>query len=132
LLTHLLDTDVCIHAMKSRNMNLSRRLDALQGKSAISDITLYELYSGVQKYTSPEQRLEIIEGFVSRVVVLPFDTKCARVAGPLRYQLKTEGKMIGAYDLLIAATALANGLVLMTNNRREFNRVSGLQLESWE
>ena len=131
MLTHLLDTDICIYAMKSRDMKLSRRLDALQGKCAVSDISMFELYAGVDGYVEPEQRLKIIENFIARVAILPFTTVAARIAGPLRYKVRTKGEMIGAYDILIAATALSNNLILMTNNLREFNRVERLRVEKW-
>jgi tRNA(fMet)-specific endonuclease VapC len=129
MLTHLLDTNICIYAMKSRDLKLSRRLDELQGKCAVSDITMFELYAGVDGYAAPEQRLEIIDNFISRVKILPFTTSAARIAGPLRYKLRTRGEMIGAYDLLIAATAISHSLILMTNNVREFERVDGLKVE---
>jgi tRNA(fMet)-specific endonuclease VapC len=129
LLTHLLDTNICIYAMKSRDLELSRRLTALQGKCAVSDVSMFELYSGVDGYTAPKQRLEIIESFTARISVLPFTTATARIAGPLRYRLKTKGEIIGAYDILIAATALSHDLILMTNNEREFSRVPGLKVE---
>jgi tRNA(fMet)-specific endonuclease VapC len=132
LLTHLLDTDICIYALKSRAPKLAARLHQLQGKVAISDVSLFELYAGVGNYTMPEQRLELIESFVAHIAVLPFDTSIARVAGPIKNQLKSQGQMIGAYDILIAAAALAHGLTLMTNNTREFNRVPGLQLETFQ
>lgn len=131
MLSRLLDTDICIHAMKARDLKLARRLDTLQGQLAVSDITMFELYSGVEGYTSPEQRLEIIADFVSRVTILPFTTAIARIAGPLRHRLKTRGEMIGSYDILISATALSHGLILMSNNAREFKRVQGLKLERW-
>jgi tRNA(fMet)-specific endonuclease VapC len=117
--------------MKSRDLKLARKLDALRGSCAVSDITAYELYAGVDGYAAPEQRLEIIESFLDRVTVLPFNTAAARVAGPLRHKLKAKGEMIGAYDVLIAATALSHDLNLMTNNLREFKRVAGLKVEKW-
>ncbi len=130
MLTHLLDTNICIYAMKARDLALSRKLDTLQGQCAVSDITMFELYAAVDGYSAPEKRLEIIEDFASRLTILHFTTDAARIAGPLRYQLRLKGEMIGAYDLLIAATALSHGLILMTNDTREFRRVNGLRLES--
>ncbi len=131
MLSHLLDTDICIYAMKARDLKLARKLDALQGKCAISDITAYELFSGVDGYAAPEQRLDIIESLLDRVTVLPFNTAAARIAGPLRFKLKSKGELIGAYDILIAATALSYDLILLTNNVREFKRVKGLRVEKW-
>jgi tRNA(fMet)-specific endonuclease VapC len=62
---------------------------------------------------------------------LPFESKAARIAGSLKHRPKAKGEMIGAYDLLIAATALNHGLILATNNLRVFNRVEGLVVERW-
>jgi tRNA(fMet)-specific endonuclease VapC len=131
VLTHLLDTDICIHAMKARDLGLSRRLDALKDKCAISDISLFELYAGAQRYDAPERRMDIIDGFTARLAVLPFNSEAARIGGPLRYDLESRGEKIGGLDVLIAAIALANGLTLFTNNTREFKRVPGLLLESF-
>jgi tRNA(fMet)-specific endonuclease VapC len=113
-------------------MKLARKLDALQGQCAVSDITMYELYYGAAGYAEPELRMEIIAGFAGRVSTLPFTSAIARVAGQLRHKLKTKGEMIGAYDILIAATALSHDLVLMSNNMREFKRIEGLKLEGWK
>jgi tRNA(fMet)-specific endonuclease VapC len=131
-LTHLLDTDICIHAMKLRDLTLSRRLDALRGKCAVSDVSIYELYSGTERYDLPDRRKAIIDTFIGRMTVLPFDTKTARIAAPLNFQLESKGQKIGGFDMLIAATALANNLTLFTNNTREFKRVPGLTLESFQ
>jgi tRNA(fMet)-specific endonuclease VapC len=131
-LTHLLDTDICIHAMKSRDFTLSRRLDELRGNCAVSDVSIYELYSGAERYEMPARRMAIIDTFIGRLVVLSFDTKAARIAAPLNFQLESKGQKIGGFDMLIAATALAHNLTLFTNNTREFNRVPGLEVEKWK
>lgn len=131
MLTHLIDTDICIYAMKARSKSLIRKFDGASSTSAISAVTLFELYAGAQGYAEPEKRIEIIEDFSSRLTVLPFSTQAGRIGGALRHQLEIKGQMIGAYDILIAATALANGLILVTNNTREFNRVPALKLEQW-
>jgi tRNA(fMet)-specific endonuclease VapC len=129
VLTHLLDTDICIHAMKSRDLALSRRLDELRGNCAVSDVSIYELYSGAERYDMPNKRKAIIDTFIGRLIVLPFDTKAARVAAPINFMLESKGQKIGGFDILIAATALANNLTLFTNNTREFKRVPGLKME---
>ncbi len=131
MITHLLDTDVCIHALKNRNRGLMRRFGLLDGHMAISDVTLFELYFGAEKYAEPSTRITAIEDFTSRLEILPFNSKAARIAGQIRARLEVEGKGIGAYDVLIAATARASGLILVTGNTREFSRVEGLVLESW-
>ena len=131
LFTHLLDTDICIYAMKGRDFDLARKLNECVGKCAVSGLSILELYAGAQRYDQPSKRIDLIEDFLSRLSILPFDTQAARIAGPIRFKLLSTGQMIGAYDLLIAATALSNNLKLVTNNLREFERVEGLQVERW-
>jgi tRNA(fMet)-specific endonuclease VapC len=131
VLTHLLDTDICVYAMKARDFRLLKKLESLRDNTAVSDVTLFELYYGAQKYADPESRLAIVNDFANQVVILPFDTRAANCAGPLRYNLQKQGLTIGVYDLQIAGIALANNLTLMTNNVREFNRVPGLEVEKW-
>ncbi len=131
MITHLLDTDICVYAMKARDLKLIEKLESLRDNIAVSDVTMFELYYGAQKYAAPDSRLAIVNDFASQVVILPFDTKAANYAGPLRHKLEKQGLTIGVYDFLIAGIALAHNLTLMTNNVREFNRVPGLQVESW-
>ena len=98
---------------------------------AVSDITLFELYAGAESYEEPQERISKIEDFAARLTLLPFDSKAARHAGQIRADLARRGQMIGAYDLLIAGIARSQGLVLATNNLREFNRVEALRTEKW-
>ena len=98
---------------------------------ALSDISLYELFYGAQRYEDPSRRLNIIEAFVSRLEILPFDSRAALHAGQIRADLERKGLMIGAYDIMIAGCARSQGLILVTGNTREFERVDGLRLENW-
>jgi tRNA(fMet)-specific endonuclease VapC len=131
VLTHLLDTDICVYAMKARDLKLLKKLESLRENVAVSDVTLFELYYGAQKYADPDSRLAIVNDFASQVVILPFDTRAANCAGPLRSHLERQGLTIGVYDFLIAGIALANNLTLMTNNVREFSRVPRFKVEKW-
>lgn len=131
MISHLLDTDVCIHALKKRSRVLLERLTAYDGRMAISDVTLFELYLGAEGYDDPQRRIAIVEDFASRVELIAFDSHAARHAGNIRAMLERQGRKIGAYDLMIAATARARGLVLATGNLREFNRVEALRTEKW-
>jgi tRNA(fMet)-specific endonuclease VapC len=127
----LLDTDICIHALKRRSRQLAARFAANDGRMAVSDISLFELYYGAEGYTEPQRRLAIIDGFIARLEVLPFDSRAARHAGQIRAALERKGQMIGSYDVMIAGLARARGLVLVTDNMREFARVEGLRAERW-
>jgi tRNA(fMet)-specific endonuclease VapC len=131
MLSILLDTDVCIHALKQRSRALLEKFSANEGLMAISDVTLFELCYGAERYENPQQRRAVIESFASRLDVLPFDSRAARHAGEIRSALERTGQMIGAYDVMIAGVARSQGLVLATNNVKEFQRVEGLRVERW-
>jgi tRNA(fMet)-specific endonuclease VapC len=131
LITHLLDTDICIQAIKKRNRGLAAKITKHAGVMAISDVTLFELYFGAHGYENPEQRLEVIEEFRMQLRVLPFDTEAASIGGRIRHTLSKRGHSIGPFDLQIAATALSKELILVTGNKREFTRIQGLKLENW-
>lgn len=131
MLAYLLDTDICIHALKKRNTLLVDAFTAHDGRMALSDLTLYELYYGAERYEDPARRIAIIESFAARLDILPFDTRAALHAGNIRATLERQGRTIGAYDLMIAAIARSQGLVLVTGNVREFERVEGLRVERW-
>ena len=131
MITHLLDTDVCIFALKKRSGALLEKFTAHDGVMAISDVTLFELYYGAENYEEAQARVAKIEDFASRLEILPFDSKAARHAGNIRAKLESAGKIIGAYDIQIAAIARSQGLILATNNLREFGRIEGLRIERW-
>jgi tRNA(fMet)-specific endonuclease VapC len=73
----------------------------------------------------------LLDTFFSTILTLPFDETDAMAAAAIRAALKTQGQPIGAYDVLIAGTGLARGLVVVTSNVGEFKRVGGLQVEDW-
>ena len=100
-------------------------------RMAISVITLSELMHGVEKSSQPEKDLRVVEDFCSRLEVLDYSAKAAQHYGAIRAQLEKTGQPIGVNDLHIAAHARSEGLILVTNNEREFNKVPGLQLENW-
>lgn len=131
MLAYLLDTDICIHALKKRNAKLAAAFTAQDGRMAVSDVTLYGLYYGAERYDDPAARIAIIESFTARLEIIPFESRAALHAGNIRATLERRGQMIGAYDLMIAAIARAQGLVLVTGNVREFERVDGLRVERW-
>lgn len=95
-------------------------------------VTVYELLCGAEKAQYPTREREKIERFVSAIIELPFDRAAAESAARVRMELERAGTPIGPYDLLIAGQALGDKLILVTDNTREFKRVSGLQVESWQ
>ena len=98
---------------------------------AISSITLSELVHGAEKSSDVSRNMAVVEDFVSRLAVLAYDDKAAWQYGNIRATLEKIGQPIGVNDLHIAAHARSNGLTLVTNNLREFEKVPGLLLENW-
>ena len=131
MLKYLLDTNVVIYAIKNRPQSLRRKFNQLQGQMAVSAVTWGELIYGVERSAQPERNLADIESLGARIEVLPFDRIAANHFGQIRAELYRIGRPIGPYDMMIAGQARARGLVLVSNNVKEFKRVSGLMLENW-
>jgi tRNA(fMet)-specific endonuclease VapC len=128
---YLLDTDTCIYAMKQQPGVLSRLLATPRADVAISAITEAELRTGAAKSSEPTRTARRVEAFLAPLTVLPFTSGDAAAYAAARARLERAGEPIGPLDTLIAAQALAGKLILVTNNEREFRRVSGLKLENW-
>jgi tRNA(fMet)-specific endonuclease VapC len=129
---YLLDTDICIYIAKGRPAAVLSRLARLkQGDAGISVVTYLELLYGAWKSSSFEENVARIETFERLIPAQPLDRSVARHYAKLRTDLERSGSPIGPYDMLIAAHALSLGLILVTNNVREFSRVHGLRVENW-
>jgi len=129
---YLLDTNICIYLIKHHPPAVRKHFERLApGDVGISSITVAELEYGVQKSRFPEKNQSALTRFVLPLEVPAFDAEAALAYGHVRADLETRGVPIGALDLLIAAQALALGVVLVTNNTREFRRVRGLRVENW-
>jgi tRNA(fMet)-specific endonuclease VapC len=131
MLRYLLDTNICIYVIKERPRPLLESFNRHAGHLAISAITLSELLHGVEKSAAPERNLAVVENFCSRLDVLPYGPKASQHYGQIRAGLQRQGLPIGVNDLHIAAHARSEGLTLVSNNLREFQRVEGLMLENW-
>ena len=131
-MTYLLDTNICIYALKNRPPQVLDRLRTIGMASvALSTITVLELRQGAEKSQQRAANHERLDFFLAPMKVLAFDEEAALVGARIRAHLERQGTPIGDYDSLIAAQALARDLILVTNNVREFERVPGLQLENW-
>lgn len=128
---YLLDTNTCIDVMRNHPNVVNRMSMVAPGDNAISTITSYELHTGVAKCASPDREQAKIDLLLRTVIEIPFDQTAAREAGRIRGLLESQGEMIGPYDVLLAAHALAAGLVLVTANTSEFQRAPGLTVENW-
>lgn len=131
MLKYMLDTNICVYVLKNYPPNLRGRVSNLTSRLCISVITLAELYHGAEKSARTADSLAEIEEFVSRIQVLSFSPEAAAHYGQLRAQLERAGTPIGSLDLLIGAHARSAGLTVVTNNRREFDRIPGLSVENW-
>ena len=129
----LLDTNACIRLLNGTSPKLVARMRASDPSHiALSAVVKAELLYGARKSSRPADNLRLLERFFAPLASLPFDDACADRYGVVRAELEAAGTPIGPNDLMIAATALANGATLVTNNAREFSRVAGLHLEDWE
>jgi len=132
-MTYLPDTNTCIQYLALRSSLIVNRVAAIErSEIALCDVVKAELYYGAYKSNRRDNNLTLFENFFREFVSLPFDARAAKIYGLLRSELELRGTPIDPYDLQIAAIALANNLILVTHNTREFNRVDGLQFEDWE
>lgn len=130
-MTYCLDTDTCIGILRQRPGMVQQLSRIPPNECAVSEITVYELFSGVAKSQRPDQERQKVERFLSVIIELSFDRAAAEAAARVRVELEQKGMPIGPYDLLIAGHALTSGLTLVTGNVTEFQRVTGLQIASW-
>jgi tRNA(fMet)-specific endonuclease VapC len=129
---YLLDTNICIYISKHYPPEVRARFQQHPASDlAMSVVTLGELRFGAEKSQSRLRSMAVIEQLETLMAVLPLPVEAARIYGELQARLQRQGRPIGNNDLWIAAHALAEGCVLVTNNTREFERVEGLMVENW-
>lgn len=132
MIAYLLDTNAVITLIVRKSEKLvSRVLDSPPGSIGLSSIVVHELYYGAHKSVKVEHNLETLRLLLADFPILDFDQADAFVSGEIRAVLAVEGRPIGPYDVLIAGQAKARGLILVTNNIGEFERVKGLPVEDW-
>ncbi len=129
---YMLDTNICIYLIKKKPENVLIKLHSnIDNGVSISAITLAELIHGVEASAYPQKNALALNLFLSIVDILPFDDVAAAEYGKICTALRRQGNLIGTMDMLIAAHAKANGLIIVTNNVREFERVEDLRIENW-
>jgi len=132
-MTYMLDTNSCVEFLNHRDSTVTRKLSEINREDvALCSIVKAELYTGAHKSSRRDENLSVLRHFFSQFASFPFDDRAAEIYGRIRIQLAQGGKLIGPNDLLIAAIAIANDMVLVTHNTREFSRVVGLRIEDWE
>ena len=129
---YMLDTNICIYTIKHKPPEVIKAFLCHEPDDmCISYITYGELMHGVEKSQAVERNRAAITLFLSAISILPFDSDAAEKYGAVRADLERKGTPIGPMDMLIAGHARSRGLILVTNNTREFFRVNELEVEDW-
>ena len=129
---YLLDTNTCILYLNGRSATVVERVNSHPTTDiAVSDVVKAELYYGAERSRYVQRNTEAADDFCGHFRSLAFDSEAARAYGRIRATLEARGTPIGPNYLMIAAIAVARGLILVTNNLREFRRVDGLDVEDW-
>ncbi len=131
MLRYMLDTNIAVYVLKRKPLQVLDVFNQRHGQMAISSIVYAELVFGAEKSMDPVRNQQVVESFCSRLMVLPYTEKAAQHYGRIRAALERSGTPIGVNDLHIAAHACSEGLTLVSNNLREFERVRGLVAENW-
>ncbi len=129
---YMLDTNVCIDYMRGTDQGIKNRLLACkEDELCISSITLSELLYDVNRSSNPVKNRNALYKLLVKIEVIDYGTEAGEYYGIIRNELVRRGMVIGALDMLIAAHAMSNKLVLITHNTAEFGRISGLEIEDW-
>jgi len=129
---YMLDKNICIYLIKQQPRQMIDKFQGIgPGEITISTVTVAEMMYGVGKSQHKEKNKAALESFLAPLEIVDFNFRAAQHYGVVRAYLEKKGKPIGAYDLMIAAHALSLGLVLVTNNEREFQRIPDLIVENW-
>ena len=128
---YLLDTDTCIDLLRGNPVVTAKTRSVSPEDCAASTVTTYELMAGAARCREPARELGKVRTLVEAMHEIPFHRRAAERAAEVRRELESQGLMIGAYDVLLAGQALADGLTIVTSNTGEFRRVRGLRIEDW-
>ena len=127
---YLLDTNICIHLFRGK-FNLIKKFQQISLEDcAISEITLAELIFGAENSPNPRKNHKLIDAFSEQVRILPIFNSIPTYAKE-KVRLRKQGIMISDFDLLIGSTAIANDLIMITENHKEFERISNIEIENW-
>ncbi|MGV0102622.1 Twitching motility protein PilT [Nostoc sp. DSM 114160] len=129
---YLLDTNICIYLIKQKPQKVLDKFQTLSiSDVGISSITVAELEYGVAKSQQQKKNRIALMQFLLPLEIVEFNQASATIYGSIRSDLESRGLIIGAMDMLIASHALSLGVILVTNNVREFSRIPTLLLENW-
>jgi tRNA(fMet)-specific endonuclease VapC len=132
MMRYMLDTNICIYICHRKMPDVVATFEKLdRGDAGISVITHAEMLWGAEKSHAPQAARNVISEFIDHIPVLPIHEDVSPCYAELRTYLQRKGTPIGSNDLWIAAHALAENLILITNNEREFKRIPKLKIENW-
>lgn len=129
---YLIDTNICLYIMNKRPIDVIKRFKKVNtGEIGISTVTISELQYGVSKSQQRKKNQIRLDEFIAPLIILSYDNDTAKTYGDIRCNLEKTGQPIGPLDLLIAAHAMSQGLIIVTNNDKEFSRIKDLKVENW-
>lgn len=134
MISYCLDTNICVRLIRNRPIVggiLEERINARANALATSTVVMMELLHGAAMSSNPQREHEFVVGLLARTSVLEFDAQAAEHAADIKADLQRKGRLIGGNDILIAGHARSRGLIVVTGNLREFERVEGLRCEDW-
>lgn len=129
---YMLDTNICIYVIKHKPENVFRKLQTIHPEDVcISSVTYAELVHGVEKSIAVEKNRLALSMLLANMEILDFDVDAADCYGKIRAGLEKNGTPIGPLDMMIAGHAQSLGYTVVTNNVKDFSRVSALKIENW-
>ena len=130
---YLIDTNICIFLKNKKPIHVLEKLKSVLNRDVfLSSVTIAEMQFGVYNSQNIEKNRISLTEFLAPFQIIDFDDRDAEYFGKIRAELKQRGELIGPYDMLIAAQAVARKLILVTNNTKEFTRVPELAIEDWK
>lgn len=127
---YLLDTNICVHFLRG-NFELINKFRQISIENcAISEITFAELVFGAENSSNPEKNLELIEAFTNQLIILPI-FNAIHLYAIEKARLRSKGLMISDFDLLIGCMAIEKGMIMVTENQKEFERITNIKIENW-
>ena len=129
---YMLDTNICIYAIKHKPEKVFQKLQEVEPEDVcVSSVTYAELVHGVEKSAAVEKNRLALFMLLANIEILDFDVDAADCYGKIRADLEKKGTLIGPLDMMIAGHAQSLGHTVVTNNVKEFSRVSNLKIENW-
>jgi len=127
---YILDSNICIHLLRNREEVVNAIAQVGWDMCCISELTVVELYYGVECSNNPEQNRQKVDSFIADIEVLPFSL-CIKEFCRQKARLRTMGMLVEDFDLFIGSMAIATGYTLVTENTRHLSRLQGITLENW-